>query len=356
MGNGILQSGAAIGAILTPLVVMTLIGLPGAWKVPFVVIGVVGALWVLLWIFSVRTSDLTTPRGPTTSSMIGILAWLVALQLIDLTVHLTWPEETLFGWPATLVSKTFFTVLCIVVVARWIFDATRHEVTDRPTFLRRFWVLAVTVVVINVTWHFFRAWMPLFLVNQHKYTPDQQKWFIVVYYIATDVGSLTAGWAAMTLVRNGWSVHGSRVLVYTVCALLATLSVAAALLPAGPVLLALLLIIGFACLGMFPIYYSLSQDITVQHQGKVTGALGCICWFSLSLLHEAIGDSVKRSGSYSDGVALVGMLPLLGLLALLLFWDRPARVPKATVVHATPKRGKLGGKLSSKTSSVKRGS
>lgn len=198
--------------------------------------------------------------------------------------------------------------------------------------------------------------MPLFLVNQHKYTPDQQKWFIVVYYIATDVGSLTAGWAAMTLVRNGWSVHGSRVLVYTVCALLATLSVAAALLPAGPVLLALLLIIGFACLGMFPIYYSLSQDITVQHQGKVTGALGCICWFSLSLLHEAIGDSVKRSGSYSDGVALVGMLPLLGLLALLLFWDRPARVPKATVVHATPKRGKLGGKLSSKTSSVKRGS
>src|SRR5262249_34011556 len=41
MGNSILQSGAAIGAVLTPLVVFVLFreGVPGSWRYPFMVIG-----------------------------------------------------------------------------------------------------------------------------------------------------------------------------------------------------------------------------------------------------------------------------------------------------------------------------
>ena len=49
-GNGLLQSGASVGAILTPLVVQALVtGQPGSWRWPFVVIGVVGLLWILPW-------------------------------------------------------------------------------------------------------------------------------------------------------------------------------------------------------------------------------------------------------------------------------------------------------------------
>jgi hypothetical protein len=54
----------------------------------------------------------------------------------------------------------------------------------------------------------------------------------------------------------------------------------------------------------------------------LTGALGCICWLAMALLHEAAGDSMMQTGSYSQGVALAGLAPLFGLVPLLLFWGR----------------------------------
>jgi ACS family hexuronate transporter-like MFS transporter len=142
---------------------------------------------------------------------------------------------------------------------------------------------------------------------------------MLVYYVATDLGSLTAGFVTLALIRWNGLVHGSRVAVFVVCAVLTALSVVVAQLPAGPLLLGTLLVIGFAALGLFPVYYSFSQEITVQHQGKLTGALGCINWLAMYLLHELAGESIKQTRSYSQGVALAGLAPLLGVAALL-FW------------------------------------
>src|SRR5262249_53124411 len=117
-------------------------------------------------------------------------------------------------------------------------------------------------------------------------------------------------------------VTRSRVLLFFACALLTTLSVVAAFLPPGPLLLGVLLTVGFGALGLFPNYYSFSQDLTMRHQGKLTGALGCTTWLAMALLHELVGDSIKRTGSCSQGVALAGLVPLLGLVALLGFWGK----------------------------------
>src|SRR5262249_52238020 len=120
-------------------------------------------------------------------------------------------------------------------------------------------------------------------------------------------------------------VHSSRVVVFLACALLTTLSLVVATLPRGPLLLGTLLVIGFGALGLFPNYYSFSQEITVRHQGKVTGSLGCINWLVMALLHEAAGDSIKRTERYAEGLALAGVAPLVGLAALLLFWGKTPR-------------------------------
>jgi ACS family hexuronate transporter-like MFS transporter len=331
LGNGILQSGAALGAFLTPLLILGVLRFTDSWRPSFLIIGALGLVWTAAWLRTVRTDDLARTPLARPPSLVAILAWLWLLYSWDLATHIADQKELVPAW-APLAVKVVVTVLGIVGVVVWLARATRGETRlPRRLFFCRFAALAVVVVAINITWHFFRAWLPLFLQQQHGYSLEQTNLFSIAYYVCTDLGSLAAGFAALALAHRGMGVHASRLLVFAACALVTTLSLAAAVLPAGPPLLGVLLVIGFAALGLFPAYYSFSQDLTVENQGKLTGALGCICWMALALLHEVVGDVVKRTGSYSSGMATVGLAPLVGLAALLLLWGRtPVLAPKET--------------------------
>lgn len=319
MGNSILQSGAALGAVLTPLLILALPKGPGTWRYPFLIVGVIGASWALLWLASVRPADLGYARPADSSSPVGLL--LVLAGLFGLKSVVRW----LPGLPAWLPLAVSFLVSAagIALVLGWLLRSTREEAGPaRADFLRRLAVLVIVVVMINGTWHFFRAWLPLFLQKQHDYGEDFMNWFLLAYYVSTDAGALTAGLAVLALTRQGLSVHGSRLAVFALGAGLCTLAVLAAFLPRGPLLLGVLLVIGFAALGLFPNFYSLSQELTLRHQGKLTGALGCSCWLAMAPVHEAVGDLVKQTGSYSLGMAAAGLAPVVALGALLLLWDK----------------------------------
>jgi MFS transporter, ACS family, hexuronate transporter len=329
MGNSLLQSGAAFGAILTPLIIMNLVSDkdPDTWRYPFLVVGAVGFLWIWLWLPSVRQADLALAKSAAGPSLINVLGWLVLLIMGYFVAHLPAVSEV-YPWLPQVVTVGV-TVLGIGGVFLWLRNATRGDTAlPRHDFFRRFWVLVVLVIAINTTWHYLRAWLPLFLHDQRGYSTEESAEFMLWYYVATDVGSLGSGLVVLTLARRGLTVFTSRAVVFLVCALLTLLSLAVAALPAGALLLGVLLVIGFAALGLFPVYYSFSQDLTVQHQGKVTGALGCINWLAMALLHELVGDSIKRTGNYSEGLALAGVVPLVGFLALLFLW-RPARANPA---------------------------
>lgn len=340
-GNGILQSGAAVGAVLTPPLVLGFVavgeyaGMSDVWRLPFIVVGGIGFVWAALWLLSVRPGDLPAPGGPKGKSLASVLSVLLPLLAFDVLLRTVaarpewapWWLRSLVVTPQFLLAgKTFVCVVGVLAVVQWFFSTTTDDVAlPRSLYVRRYIVLMALVVAINLTWHFFRAWLPLFLQEQHGYTETQFGMFNMAYYLATDVGSLTAGFAASMLAHRGLSVHGSRVLVFGICALLTLLSLAAAVLPGGPILLGVLLVIGFASLGVFPIYYSFSQELSTRHQGKVTGSLGCINWLVMYLLHEVVGESVKATGSYEIGVALAGLPPLLGLIVMLVLWGRTER-------------------------------
>ena len=80
-------------------------------------------------------------------------------------------------------------------------------------------------------------------------------------------------------------------------------------------LLGVLLVIGFGALGLFPNYYSLTQDLSTRHQGKVTGALGCITWVCTAWMQKLVGQSVDATGSYASGIFVIGLLPLVAFAA-----------------------------------------
>jgi ACS family hexuronate transporter-like MFS transporter len=325
MGNSILQSGAAVGAILTPLLILALPSGEGTWRYPFLIVGGAGMTWVILWLVSVRSADLACPRTASSPAPVGILLILLGLLGVKTLVRL-WPKLSPdFVEPSPelrLCVSLAVSILGIGAVVYWLVNSTGDDTEqDRTTFLRRFGVLLVVVVVINGTWHFFRAWLPLFLQEQHGYPEKFMQWFLIAYYVSTDAGSLTSGFVGLKLARRDFPVHASRLTTFGVCAGLCVAGgLAAALLPRGSWLLGALLVVGFGALGMFPHYYSFSQELTSRHQGKVTGALGCSCWLAMAPLHETVGETVKQTGNYSLDMALAAAAPLLALAVLALFW------------------------------------
>jgi ACS family hexuronate transporter-like MFS transporter len=281
MGNSVLQSGASFGAILTPLLMNWMLAgrtEPGLWRKPFLVIGSFGVLWLVAWFALLRKSDFASSSQPDTPNPVTIS-----------------PDA---GGPDG--EGSFW----------------------RVVFSRRFLVLSVIVACINICWQIIRAWLPKFLQEGRGYGESEALYFNSLYYIATDVGCLGAGAVSLWLVKRSFTVHGSRALVYGCCAVLTSLATVAAFMPKGWLLLGMLLVVGAGALGLFPCYYSFTQELSTRHQGKVTGVLSLVAWVSSSYLQKLFGRLVDTTGSFDAGIALAGSLPLIGLVFLWLWWDR----------------------------------
>ncbi len=277
MGNSILQSGASLGAILTPIIILFMIGNEVAgsqdqsqWRWPFIIIGAVGLLWALLWVISIRPGDLAKP-------------------------DLTTVEN---GSPQVF----------------WLFVFLRD---------RRFWALAAMVFAINTSWQLIREWLPMFLQEGRGYSEKFALYFNSLYYFATDVGCILAGMATLWLVKRGMSIHGGRVAVYAACAMLAALTTVASFLPQGWRLECVLLLVAAGTLGVFPCYYSFTQELSATNLGKLTGVLSFLGWMS-SPIHKYFGRLIDQTKSFDFGIALVGWAPLVGLLVFLLLWPKSA--------------------------------
>lgn len=288
LGNSVLQSGASVGALVTPLIVLGLVRAldpvepirlatqavgggtsavamgepPAVWSVPFIAVGLAGLVWIAVWLAVVRWSELAPPEPPKESA----------------------------NWQAFL---------------------------DRRVI-----VLLVMVIALNTSWQIIRAWLPKILIQGRRYDEAAALLFNSAYYIATDVGCLLAGAATLFLARRGWSVHGSRVLMFAVCAGLTALTVVAAELPKGWPLLAVLLLIGAGSLGLFPCYYSFTQELSTTHVGRVVGVLAAAGWFVSSPVQKWFGWRFDQTGAFDRGFALIGLAPTVALVFLLVLWRR----------------------------------
>jgi ACS family hexuronate transporter-like MFS transporter len=280
-GNGILQSGASLGAIATPLLVLALYRFdPEQWRLGFFIVGGLSVPWAAWWLLTVRSSDLRRPVIQT--------------------------DETSAG-PGK--------------------ERELQEVSFYRVFLtRRWWLLLITVVSINTLWHYVRVWMPVMLEKDHRYSHEFVQIFTSVYYLATFFGSLAAGGLTARLAARGWNVHRARLAGWLIFGALATLSIPAAFLSRGPMLLGVLLLVAFGSLGLFPIYYSFTQEISAKNQGKVGGTLSFATWMILSQLHPLVGGAVDADPTIRPWLfAATGLGPLLAFLVLLLLWgQRPA--------------------------------
>ena len=268
MGNSVLQSGASIGAIITPQVMkMLLTDELGSWRSAFVVVGAVGLGWVILWFVMMRKRDLDTAPALAASS----------------------PQ----------------TPLCQILLSR------------------SFWALALLITGTQTVWHIYRVWLMKFLQTGRGYAEVNALDFQSAYFIATDVGCFAAGFVALWLVRKrGLNPHDSRRRVYAGACVLTSLSVTLPWLGQGWLLLGTLLIIGAGALALFPCYYSFVQELSSNHVGRLTGLLSMWVWAVTSPMHKFFGWLADTTKSYDEGMVIAGLAPWLGVIAMKLLWER----------------------------------
>lgn len=267
MGNSLLQSGASIGAVCTPIAIMLMMPTDSAdWRRPFILIGMGGMTWVIPWLLLIRNEDLQLPPE--------------AKPVQNKTAPPLWTA----------------------------------------TVLRKIAVLMAIVVTINMTWQYLRAWMPLLLQEQHGYSFQFTLWFMMIFWLVADVGCLASGAAVKTLTARGIPLNYSRLAVFAICTQASLLTAVAAKLPAGWVMLSMLLLVSAGGLGLFPVYYSLSQELSTRRQGMVTGLFGATTWIISSTMQPIIGRSIDKTHSYEAGLFWMGMVPLIGCLVFAWLW------------------------------------
>ncbi len=287
LGNSLLQSGTALGAILAPQAIKLLQRHPDEWRRPFLVIGAGGTAWVLLWLFSLRPRDLRDHYPA------------------EVDASPTGPEPTTTGWPGF-----------------W-----------RIVGSRRYLALAILVICVNLNWHLWRVWLPKFLFEARGYDNRTTLDITTFYYIAADAGILLGGVVSAWLARRGFSDYASRIWVFAACCLLTTLSTAVALLPAGPWFLAALLTVGFGGLGAFAAFYTLTQDLSLEHQGKLSGSLATITWLVSAAVAPLFGRYLDQTHNYNTVLGLAGWFPILALVAILLLWTPAPGSPRPRPAH-----------------------
>ena len=346
MGNSVLQSGASVGAVLTPIIMVVMLASfsSGAWLLMDKHLSdnkddkkITAEVSSLLRDQSYFKSD------PNQEKITEVVAEIRARKTDN-------PDKTA-AETALIIDKAkgqkeqyipgawrppFFVIgaiglswvlLWLITMRRRDLDPALIEAASGKTSLwqvikdRRFIILLAIGACINTPWQLIREWLVLLLTHR-GYTEKFAQLFNSAYYIATDIGCLVAGAATLWLVKRGASVHQSRVRVFGVCAVLIALTTVAAFLPMGWPLLGVLLIIAGASLGVFPIAYALKQDLAREHMGKITGLVGASAWLTSAPMQKVFGWLRDSTGSFQIGLAVVGWLPLVALGLIVFLWPK----------------------------------
>ena len=202
----IFNSGAAIGSIVAPPVIVGLTTYFGHWQPTFLVTGTLGFGWLLLW-------------------------WLV----YDKPERHKWMTERELRLIREEDTATERRSDAATPPVGWL-ELLRYRQT---------WGIVVARFLVDPIWWLYITWLPLYLNKVHGFDLKQIGLFAWVPFVAADAGSLFGGWLSGFLIGRGWTVNAARKAVIGFAALLMPAGIVAAYTPDAMMALALIGVVLF---------------------------------------------------------------------------------------------------------------
>jgi ACS family hexuronate transporter-like MFS transporter len=346
LGNGIFNSGAAAGAVLTPLVVSLLTERYG-WRTSFLVIGVLGFFWVAAWLVLMggphrqlfegrpvgRAAEGDELEGAPTAGGLSLAARLAfgGLAAASAAVACTawWKGAAAIWWGIALFMVGL--LLAALLLPRHALKGVDWaESLGDIVRLRRFWIMVVVSVSINVCWHFLVNWVPTFLKEDRKMTYLASGLWTSVPFLAAAVGNLGGGLLARVLANRGMPTSRARMMVVGLCTLLISSGATMGWVPSDTAVIILLGVMAMATAAFMANFFAFAQEVSAQHTGLVVGVLGGLGNLYAAGFLPLAGYVKDSTGSFAPIFVLVGMLPFLGLAALVLGWRGTAEEAKSS--------------------------
>ena len=291
LGVGILNAGANVGDVMTPIVGNLVAGLYG-WRMAFLVTGLLGFVVLALWIWLFRRPDDHARVTP------------------EELAYIRQDGDDAVGEPL-----------------KWR-DAIRQ---------RQAWYFICGKFFTDPVWYLFLFWLPDFLAKTQgmELFPKGDTGILATIgpaligvYLLADIGSIAGGWVSSHFIKRGWSTNRARKTTLFIAALCAVPMVGVVSAP-NPLVAVLIIGLGTAAHQAFSAnIFTMITDLyprravaTIAGMGGAAGAVGGI------LIAQATGWTLELTGSYLPIVIYAGLAYLIAFTAIHLLVPRMEPAP-----------------------------
>jgi ACS family hexuronate transporter-like MFS transporter len=286
LATGIFNSGANIGALVTPLFVPWITRNYG-WRAAFIWTGAIGFVWLAVWLIVYRAPE----EHPQVSKA-------------ELEYIRSDPPE-----PSARIP--------------WL-QLLPHRQT---------WAFAIGKFLTDPIWWLYLFWVPDFLFKTHGITLLNVGLPLFVIYQMATIGSIAGGWLSSSMIKRGFSVNTSRKATMLICAL-AVVPIVFASKVSG--LWAAVMLIGLATAGhqgFSANLFTLPSDTFPRRAvGSVVGFGGMFGSVGALFIAKVTGYVLQWTGSYLPLFIIAGSAYLIALA--IIHWLTPRLEPATVGVEA----------------------
>lgn len=277
LAQGIFNSGAAIGGIVSGPVIGILFVFLGTWQATFIAVGALGLLWLVPWLVIYKSGPETHP----------------------------WLDEA---------ERDYILTGRRNVEAE---DVAEYAPSSGEVLSRKeSWGVILASAFLDPIWWLFVGWLPLYLNETYGFGVAEIAQYAAVPYIGAMLGAWFGGLLAQNRLKAGWTVNKTRKFVITLGGLIMLISLLMTIQAATPlyaVLLMAVILFGFQT-SVGNIQTLPSDFYSSKSVGFLAGIAGTAAKLAVVGLNFLI--PVITVNSYAPAFAVGAALAILSVLSV----------------------------------------